>query len=175
MVTEEKYRVVFNSREIEKRYRRRAKRQMAKKFRLNRKKVNLLFSYRQFTIKKNISFQEAVRLQLVVEKTGGVCEIRPMIRKPVSLQGHVNRESPQTESLSNANKTVSSWYDHVTETIIPTEELHYSGHQLGKYRRQVEDRRSEQDRRLAIRLEIDRRKVTDRREENRIWKGNWRK
>ncbi len=175
MAAEEKYRVIFNSQEIERRYRRRAKRQMAKKFRLNRKKVNLLFSYRQFTIKKNITFHEAVRLQLVVEKTGGACEIRPMIRKPVSFQDSVNRESPQTESLSNAYKTVSSWYDHVTETISPTEELRYRGPKLRKYRRQIEDRRQEHDRRLAIRLEIDRREASDRRQENRIWKGSWRK
>ena len=175
MAAEEKYRVVFNSQDIERRCRRRAKRQMAKEFRLDRKKVNLLFSCKQFTIKKNITFHEAVRLQLVVEKTGGVCEIRPMIGKPVSLRAPLDQELTQTESLPNTNEPVSSWYDQVTETINPTEELRYSGPKLGKYRRQTEDRRREQDRRLAIRMEIDRRVVNDRREENRIWKGRWRK
>ncbi len=175
MTSEEKYRVVFNSKEIERRYRRRAKRGMAKKFRLNRKKVNLLFSFKRITIKKNITFQEAVRLQLAVEQTGGICEIRPMVRKPVSLQVPVDHDLPQTEPQPDRNKTVSSWCDHVAETIVETEELHHAGPKVYRYGRQSSDRRLREDRRLAIRMEIDRREADDRREENRLWKGNWKK
>ena len=171
MAAEEKYRVVFNSQEIERRYRRHAKRQMAKKFRLSRKKVNQLFSCQRFTIKKNITFHEAVRLQLVVEKIGGACEIRLMVRKAVSLFSERSRELTQTVP-SHASKTVSSWFDHVAGASS-LEGVRYRSPTPERYRRQVDDRRLEQDRRLAIRMEIERREADDRREENRVWKGSW--
>lgn len=175
MTSEEKYRVVFDSKEIERRYRRRAKRGMAKKFRLSRKKVNLLFSFKRITIKKYITFQEAVRLQLAVEQTGGICEIRPMVRKAMQQLASANQKITQTVPLPDNNKMVSSWYDHVTETFVETEEPHYVDPKVYRYGRKVADRRLVQDRRLAIRMEIERRGADDRREENRIWEGNWKK
>jgi len=175
MTAAEKYRVVFNSQEIEKRYRRSTKRQMAKRFRLNRKKIGLLFSYKKITIKTNITFQEAVRLQLAIEKTGGACEIKPVVKRPASLLVSMQPELQQTEPLPDSKKPVSSWYDQVTETFVTTDDSHNSTPKVIRYRRQVEDRRREEDRRLAIRMEIDRRDAGDRRGENRVWKGGWRK
>lgn len=175
MTVEEKYRIVFNSCEIERRYRRRAKREMAKKFRLNRKKVNQIFSFRRITIKKNITFREAVKLQIAVEKTGGACEIRPMVRKPVLRQDPVEQQLPPTEPMLDRDKKVSSWYDHVTTVFIGQEVPNNIGTKGMRYRRQPIDRRMREERRLAIRMQIERRGTTERREENRVWKRGWRK
>jgi len=175
-VEPELYRVVFDSREIDPKQRRRAKRKLARRFRLNRKKIQRLFSGKPAVIKRGIRFERALRLKLAIEQAGGVCVIRNM--SPVK-QASVPAVAPVLSSIVSEEREPAisesvSWVDLAMAAASLRRPEETSTRQPGdrpKILRQPYDQRYIKDRRTTIRLEEDRRSDTDRRIDNQAWVG----
>lgn len=172
----ELYRLVFDSREIDPKQRRWAKRKLAQRFKLNRKKIQRLFSDKPTVIKRGISFERALRLKLAIELAGGVCVIRNMLpAKQPSVTAVVPvLSSIVPEEREPATSEPVSWVDlAMAAASLRRSEETSTRHpdDRPKILRQPYDQRYNKDRRTTIRLEEDRRTDTDRRTDNQVWAG----
>ena len=137
------------------------------------KKLERLFSNKTVTVKRNISFERALRIRRVIEEAGGKCQIKTM--------GPALGEKAEQEGGPPANQDISprppeSWFDLALGSAESSSHAprRKDGVRRGVARRprQAADRRVSGDRRLEIRLQEDRRSGVDRRGDNQVWVGD---
>ena len=172
-VGSDKYKVVFDSRTIKRWRLRWVKKNLAARFRLDEKKLERLFSNKSITVKRNISFERALRIRRAIEESGGTCRIKSM--------GPALGEKAEQDGGPPANQGMSprppeSWFDLARGPAESSGQAPRctDGVRRGsaRCRRQAADRRVSGGRRLEIHLREDRRSGIDRRADNQAWVGD---
>ncbi len=165
-----KYKVIFDSRKIKRWRLRWVRKHLAMRFRLDEKKLERLFSDKAITVKRNISFERALRIRRAIEESGGTCRIKSM---GPALGEKADQEGGPPVNQDMSPRPPESWFDLA---LGPAELSSHAprrtdGRRRGVARRprQAADRRASGDRRFEIRLQEDRRSGIDRRADNQVW------
>ena len=168
----EKYKVVFDCRTIKRWRLRWVKKNLAARFRLDEKKLERLFSNKPVTVKRNISFERALRIRWAIEEAGATCRIKSM---GPALGEKTEQDSGLPANQDMPPRSPESWFDLAlgagdspTQAPRRTDGIRRGG---ASRPRQTADRRASGDRRFEIRLREDRRSGIDRRAENQVWVG----
>jgi len=166
------YKVIFDSGKIRRWRLRWVKKNLAARFRLDEKKLERLFSDKPVTVKRNISFERALRIRRAIEESGGTCRIKSM---GPALGEKVEQDGGPPANHDICPRPPESWFDLARGSVESSSQVPRctDGVRRGGARRprQAADRRASADRRFEIRLREDRRSGVDRRADNQVWVG----
>lgn len=164
------YKVIFCSQYIGWDKQSNAKSRIAKAYRLNKKKLERLFSGKKIIIQKNVSYDKAMRVQESMARHGAICIVKPIRNKKPRIKEEITTELLyQTKSPQDGASTfpLAPVLDNV---FVGTHSSNKTTSHRFMQRRTI-DRRIQQDRRDAVRIAKDRRQFYERREDNQAWEG----
>lgn len=165
------YKVVFNSHSVDTEKIRSTKKQVARRFRLNKTKLEKLFSGKNIVLKRNISYEKAKRIHDVMFQSGARCAIRRM--SVPQAPGDIKTEPlPAFDAGKNKNSTRIGEYPRapiLTDWVV-IDETQDLGERTTESNRRHIDRRIHLERRYSLR-KPDRRSSRDRRKHNEAWEG----
>lgn len=166
------YKVVFNSNSVNTGKIQSVKKLVARRFRLNKDKLDHLFSGKTIIVKRNISYERAKRILDVMDKQGAKCAIKRM--SIPGAPGEIKTEPLEAEGAEASERSIGISLYPRAPVLTNLEEIgagFSSDQEKAESNRRHIDRRIVRERRFDTRMTNDRRSSFDRREHNEAWEG----
>ena len=170
LTIEGRYQVVFTGLLVKGADLSRVRKNFREQFKLSEEKLGKLFSGQNIAIRKDISWQDAIRYRDYMKELGALCEVLPLEDSDSGEEHTDSFPCPKCRNLASGNRCVSCGFDigNYRMQMMVKGLVELPGALYIKERRQ-EERRKGEDRRDGVRFEDGRRVGKDRRKYKTGW------